>query len=303
MNKNSFKHIIENIHDKKLLVLLKQFISMHGKDISVFSVTILFLLSFRVNALEYKNKCYLWDMSKNWEDNKYKAIKNDAFCENWYSYVRDDSTNVGFIYRENSEFLINAPKPVCDVLPCDINQEANTFIKITSKDPSMLTYEERIEYIMEKYNLTYDELNVIISGILSEAKYNSYTDAYAVASVLYNRIHDSVWVSDTNRVMGWGCGTDLYSQVVRPNQFIDFNSRHYLNFVSSSIEDKLYLPNTLAIIDCFCFGSIHNYLQYRASSVDIEGAVTYVEGGNKFFSPMHWCVNEEDYKVRELGDL
>ena len=54
---------------------------------------------------------------------------------------------------------------------------------------SAITKEDKIKYILEKYNLTNEQFKILSAIVLSEAQANSYDDAYAVINTIYNRIH------------------------------------------------------------------------------------------------------------------
>ena len=57
-----------------------------------------------------------------------------------------------------------------------------------------ITKEDKIDYILNKYNLTKNEFNTLTAIVLSEAQSNSYEDAYAVINTIYNRTHAKNWV-------------------------------------------------------------------------------------------------------------
>ena len=87
-----------------------------------------------------------------------------------------------------------------------------------------LTYKEKKNIILKKYNLSENMYQVLASIVASESKANSYNDAYAVINTIYNRTMSKRWVNHINNTYGSGKGDNLYYQAIAPNQFTVYSS-------------------------------------------------------------------------------
>lgn len=144
----------------------------------------------------------------------------------------------------------------------------------------VLTKEEKIQNILEKYDLSEYQFKVLCGIVLSEAEYNSYDDAYAVINTIYNRTHSKNWVKSVDNKFGQGKGMNLYYQAISPNQFVVYQSGSYLKHINDTnnsgydaIIDFLYSENTL-----------HNYLSFRSHSIKVNGSKSYSKNGNNYFN-------------------
>ena len=138
----------------------------------------------------------------------------------------------------------------------------------------------KIDYILEKYNLSRNEFNTLTAICLSEAQAGSYEDAYAVINTIYNRTHSKNWVRSVNSYFGNGKGNNLYYQAISPNQFVVYQSGSYkghLNDTNSvgynAIIDFLYTEKVM-----------HDYLSFRAYSIKVNGSESFAKNGNNYFN-------------------
>lgn len=133
--------------------------------------------------------------------------------------------------------------------------------------------EEKMLITMIRDNISYDELDSVCAGCVSEAYScgECYDDAYAVASTILNRIHDTGYVGNY--------GTNPYNQFIAPDQFSVYASKDYLNYLGCRD-----LPAYKAAVDAlYSRESMHRYLEFRASWVDVPYShESFVEGGNQF---------------------
>lgn len=143
-----------------------------------------------------------------------------------------------------------------------------------------ISKEDKINYILEKYNLTKYQFDVLSAIVLTEAESNSYDDAYAVINTIYNRTHAKNWVRSCSSYFGEKNGNNLYYQAIMPNQFVVYQHGTY----------KRYLNNTSlkgydAIID-FLYNEdiMHNYLSFRSNSIKINGSEKFSNRGNNYFN-------------------
>jgi len=163
---------------------------------------------------------------------------------------------------------------------------ANVIVnEITTKEFSSyttlaITKEEKIEYILDKYDLNEKQFNVLTAIVLSEAQANSYEDAYAVINTIYNRTHSKNWVKSISNRYGSDKGYNLYYQAIAPNQFVVYQHGSYkrnLNNTTSvgydAIIDFLYTEEIL-----------HNYLSFRSHNIKIKNSEAFSEKGNNYFN-------------------
>lgn len=151
-----------------------------------------------------------------------------------------------------------------------------------------ISKEDKINYILEKYNLSKYQFDVLSAIVLTEAESNSYDDAYAVINTIYNRTHAKNWVRSCSNYFGEKNGNNLYYQAIMPNQFVVYQHGTY----------KRYLNNTSlngynAIID-FLYNEeiMHNYLSFRSNSIIINGSEKFSDRGNNYFN-----ILEESNKI------
>lgn len=145
---------------------------------------------------------------------------------------------------------------------------------------TIITKEDKITSILDRYNLTKEEFNIISAIVLSEAESNSYEDAYAVINTIYNRTHSKNWVKSINSRYGNNKGENLYYQAIAPNQFTVYESGAYkknLNKTNSVSYD--------AIIDfLYTEEVIHNYLSFRSHNIKVKNSETFSNNGNNYFN-------------------
>lgn len=143
-----------------------------------------------------------------------------------------------------------------------------------------ITIDEKISYILDKYDLSKKQFKILCGIVLSEAEQNSYEDAYAVINTIYNRTQSKNWVNSVNRRYGQGKGVNLYYQAISPNQFTVYQSGAYLKNVNN-INNIGYI----AVID-FLYNEevMHNYLSFRSNSSKINNYEKFSEKGNKYFN-------------------
>lgn len=145
-----------------------------------------------------------------------------------------------------------------------------------------ISNEEKIAIILEKYDLTLEELNVCAAISIAEAcgEGMNYAEAQNVINTAYNRIISAKWVDYL--------GDNLYEQMTASGQFIVYESGAYKKYLG-----KTDLPGYQAVIDFLSNTSklnAHNYLSFCANSGSFNGKVELVEGGNLYFD----VLTEED---------
>lgn len=145
---------------------------------------------------------------------------------------------------------------------------------------TVLSRDDKIESILERYNLSENEFKVLCAIVLTEADKNSYEDTYAVINTIYNRTHSKSWVKTINNQFGNNKGRSLYYQAIAPRQFVVYEHGSYkknLNNTTSigydAIIDFLYTEDVM-----------HNYLSFRANNIKVKNSETFSEKGNNYFN-------------------
>lgn len=157
-----------------------------------------------------------------------------------------------------------------------------TYIKLDSYNVINLSKEEKIAYILDKYNLSKEQFKVLCAIVLSEAETNSYEDAYAVINTIYNRTQSKNWVKTISNKFGKEKGKSLYYQAIAPNQFVVYQHGTY----------KKNLNNTKsvgynAIIDFLYEEKImHNYLSFRSHNIKRKNSIAFSPRGNNYFNEL-----------------
>lgn len=150
---------------------------------------------------------------------------------------------------------------------------------VITKEP---TNEEKLAMILENYNLTEEEFNVVCAIAMTESKTDSYDDTYCVINTIYNRTLSKLWHIDTEKIFGEGSGYSLFYQAISPTQFVVYEEGRYLQYLG--VREG---PCFQAVIDFLYTKNIkHDYLSFRASNCEVSGSVQFVPNGNKYFNPL-----------------
>ena len=151
--------------------------------------------------------------------------------------------------------------------------------RLSSYNTIILDKNTKINYILNKYNLSKSEFSILCGIVLSEAD-DTYEDAYAVINTIYNRTHSKNWVRSVDNKFGKGKGMNLYYQAISPNQFTVYASgtyKRHINEVDSAgydaIVDFLYTENIM-----------HNYLSFRSHSIKVNNSESFSKKGNNYFN-------------------
>ncbi len=154
----------------------------------------------------------------------------------------------------------------------------NNYVSLDTFNTIALTNDDKVDIILEKYNLTYNEFKVIVGVVLAEAD-DTYEDAYAVINTLYNRTHSKNWVGFADNKFGKGKGNSMYYQAIMPNQFTVYASGSYKKHMNNT--DSLGYQ---AIIDfLYTENMMHDYLSFRADYIKVDGSESYSPKGNNYF--------------------
>lgn len=124
-----------------------------------------------------------------------------------------------------------------------------------------LSYPEKMQVIMEREKLTYDELDECIAGMIRESceDGNNYEECYRTMSTLFNRTHSISMVNYVSGLKEGADGSSLICQFEAKNQFAVYAHRSYVKYLG-----RIELRGYQACIDMLYSGiPCHNYLQFN----------------------------------------
>jgi len=198
------------------------------------------------------------------------------------------------------EFLAEYQMDVNSQLEQDLNVEINdnsvdyedTLVIVQDNEETEveITNEQRINWILERFNITTEQWRIIVAIITAEAAPNSYQDAFHVANTLYNRTISERWSNcpqitrDFRNEKGIEFdGNNIFHHAIAPGQFYVYaGNGRYQEFL-----DRTDLPQFQAAIDFFFYidinGPTHNYLQFRSYDSNPRNHTLLTNGGNRFF--------------------
>lgn len=184
----------------------------------------------------------------------------------------------------------------------------------------VVTNEEKIAIICERYGLTREEFQIIVAVVIAEAKWHSYEDAYAVINTIFNRSISSIWIDEIEKIQGEGTGRSMYHQVIQYHQFDPYwLTGSYKEHLNATPEEE---PGMQAVID-FLYGvpveqengevvlvpaRLHDYANFVGWCVSHKyKSYSFVERGNEYGVSMkesHYVsgafteITEEEIEVR-----
>lgn len=166
-------------------------------------------------------------------------------------------------YNENSQMLVSTIR----------KYDEKTYGK-------ELSYNDKLQVVLKKHGLDNNMYNVVSSIVASESKSGSYKDAYAVINVIYNRTISKRWNNHVSNVFGNNAGNNIYYQAIAPNQFTVYSSGSYMKYMNNTPKNVKE-----AMIDfLYSLDTMHNYLSFRSGNYKGADAVSFDEGGNKYFN-------------------
>ena len=165
-----------------------------------------------------------------------------------------------------------------------------------------ISNEEKIDVILNRYNITCDQLIIIQAICTAEAgasrindeNYNKdrYEEARKVTATLFNRICRNANIKDVNDYFGEGCGTNLFYQVIYPNAYTPYQHEQYLNYLNDTPETQDAFQ---AVIDFLYDPDPHNFLAFKGDGFQKEGYIQLVNNGNWYF----YEISGEDLVTRD----
>lgn len=144
-----------------------------------------------------------------------------------------------------------------------------------------ISNEEKIDWILKKWDLTKEELRIIMATLVHEGGYN-YVEGYAVINNVYNRTISKLYSPKENQ-------RNLYYQLTRAGQYNSYLKGSYKKYLNLTIEE---CPAMQAMVD-FLYQDeeikiIHHYLGFGAGQ-----GKHFTSNGNGFRKEM----SEDDYLI------
>ena len=162
---------------------------------------------------------------------------------------------------------------------------------------------ETINYILDKYNITYEQFNTVVAITRAESD-ATYDDAYAVINTMGNRLESEAWRytakycyytedENHNKIRLVLDGTNIYDIATSPNQFIVYENgryKEYLNITEGPVFN--------AVVDYLTTRErMHNYTYFLAHGVTTpEPSESFSNLGNNYYH-----VQPEDDRIYEEG--
>lgn len=205
------------------------------------------------------------------------------FVTMYTNLVRSNASNDILIEDEIVDELVldDSLKPTIDDLAYVNNLPQKEFVNMDFRAPIVVEKTD-VEKILEMYNLTEEEFNIICAIAMTESKTGSYEDTYAVINTIYNRTISKTWIDWISDVHGKDVGRSLYYQAITPGQFVVYeNGRYKMNL--GIREGDSYQ----AVIDFLLTKELkHDYLSFKSSDTDLRNYEQFVVGGNKYHNRM-----------------
>ena len=254
--------------DDKTIKLMKKLRRLGLQKKTILGLTMLIIAS-NISAMELKKES---------QSNETKETKIDA-----YSYFAMPNTIDTYLDRMTY-----------------YDQELS-FLPIETSGPNAFpTTEEKINVILERENITREQLDVIIATVKGEAAADSYEDAYAVINTFYNRTISKTWINEMIRAIGEDIRDNIYAQLTLDNQSEVYTNGTYQKYLGTT-EGPIFD----AVIDfLYTLERKHDYLCFYASFGNISDSVQFVENGNWYYSKMleDDIVLEDDLTLKRTND-
>lgn len=148
------------------------------------------------------------------------------------------------------------------------------------KDLFQKLTEEKLNYVLKRRNLTYEEFCVFAQTVLGETGGYLYDEAYINANSVHNRTEYPKWVDSVNKKFFDGAGYSLYYQITASGQYSVYLGGTYKKF--SNLTDYI---GYYAILDYLV--TEENKTNYASFNYNGSGAgKQLVPGGNEYYDSL-----------------
>ena len=236
------------------------------------------------------------------ENEKKKLMEEKEFVELPLTHEQDE------VVEEEPIVIEESPESQKIIIDETQSAPVKTAMSLEETKPQEVYYEtkktdETINYILDKYNITYEQFNTVVAITRAESD-ATYDDAYAVINTMGNRLESEAWRytakycyytedENHNKVRLVLDGTNIYDIATSPNQFIVYENgryKEYLNITEGPVFN--------AVVDYLTTRErMHNYTYFLAHGVTTpEPSESFSNLGNNYYH-----VQPEDDRIYEEG--
>ncbi len=236
------------------------------------------------------------------ENEKKKLMEEKEFVELPLTHEQDEVVEEEPIVIEES--------PESQKIIIDETQSAPVKMEMPSEEikPQKVYYEtssidETINYILEKYNITYDQFKTVVAITRAESD-GTYEDAYAVINTMGNRLESEAWRytarycyytedENHNKVRLILDGTNIYDIATSPNQFVVYEKGYYKRYLDTNDG-----PVFNAVVDYLTTRKrMHDYTYFLAHECTTpEPSERFSDRGNNYYH-----IPPEEDRIYEEG--
>ncbi len=220
------------------------------------------ICSYITDKATFKNKLIQLKTEENLTDYDIKEAANDFITE----YLNDD-------FGEAADILINT---------LYYKQINNTPLKT------------KLDYIYQRWDLTEEQLTILIECVLCEAMHHSYIDAYAVSTTLMNRMSSIKWTEGYD---------NIYEQLTK--RFGVYYRGDYKCYDGLSLNDLIkQYEGASAVIDClYTELPIHNATNFYGNGYEGKYRAKFTENGNNYFNENDQLSKEDRIPAEQLQNV
>lgn len=197
-------------------------------------------------------------------------------------------------YLEQTKSVIYQDPIKAKQLELEALQVELSLLQLKESDP---TLEEKIDYILNEFELTWDQFITIAAVVRQEAG-PSYDEGYNVISNIFLRTIDGGYAKYLTPAK---C---FFAQTTRDGQYVAYGKRHYVKHLSYIEDTDTYL----AVIDFFCSADengqlkpSHDYLYFGAYGTTGREDAVRLSGANEYFNEA-WRAKKLSYSIKPLNE-
>ncbi len=273
----SLRDVINSINDRKVLKLLKR---MDSNDVLCFLMSLNILMSATgftpINNNKNNNNSSVSNSEKNNSESMDPSFMPSVMAP-LFSYdslsISEKQTYLEETYGINYMDLVKASTVKeygIDYSGADQLKARSDYTEI--KELFDMLVQEKLDYVLTKYNLSFEQFEIVVKTLLGEGGEYDYDECYKLANSVDNRIHSSKWVNSVSKWFNDGDGYSLYYQIICPGQYAV-----YLDGIYKKYGDVFDYIGTFGIMD---------YLFKREPVTDDMSFYMGKNGGNVYHDPL-----------------
>ncbi len=175
----------------------------------------------------------------------------------------------------------------------NIDEDNEVVEEPVENDSNDNSIESKIEWVLEEYDLTLEQLYDIVCTVYVEGGYGK-TECSAVTSTLLNRYNSNRFNRYVSKSLNdEELGKKLYGQLIAPNQYA-YGSKRFFQYKEMGYEALSEYEGFEAIVDTLCSGATNDYMSFRSYPYG-ENPEQFTSNGNYFFN----VLTDDDRIIRE----